>query len=74
MSTITTQDLERDQALILARVAAGEHILISRDGQPVAELRPVVLRPYGLDAGLFTVPDDFDAPLPESVLRGFEGR
>ena len=31
-------------------------------------------RPYGLCAGEFTVPDDFDAPLPEDVLSDFEGR
>jgi hypothetical protein len=29
-------------------------------------------RPAGLCEGEFTVPDDFDAPLPESVLRDFE--
>jgi len=32
------------------------------------------LRPYGLCAGKFTVPDDFDQPLPEEILRDFEGR
>lgn len=30
------------------------------------------LRPYGLCAGEFQVPDDFDAPLPESELELFE--
>ena len=30
-------------------------------------------RPFGLCAGEFTVPDDFDGPLPEQVLREFEG-
>ena len=32
------------------------------------------LRPFGLCAGEFTVPDDFDDPLPEHVLEDFEGR
>ena len=31
------------------------------------------LRPIGLAAGEFTVPDDFDDPLPEEILRLFEG-
>lgn len=31
-------------------------------------------RPIGLAKGLFTVPDDFNAPLPEDVLRTFEGK
>ncbi|MCK7578636.1 MAG: DUF2281 domain-containing protein [Chromatiales bacterium] len=30
------------------------------------------LRPYGLCAGEFQVPDDFDAPLPDSELELFE--
>jgi hypothetical protein len=37
-----------------------------------APVRP--LRPIGLCAGEFTVPDDFDDPLPEEILRDFEGR
>jgi len=31
-------------------------------------------RPYGLCAGEFAVPDDFDAPLPENIIAEFEGR
>ena len=31
-------------------------------------------RPFGLCAGEFTVPDDFDDPLPEHVIEEFEGR
>jgi len=27
-----------------------------------------------LCAGEFTVPDDFDAPLPEDLLNAFEGK
>ena len=30
-------------------------------------------RPIGFAAGEFTVPDNFDDPLPEDVLSGFEG-
>jgi hypothetical protein len=29
-------------------------------------------RPFGLCAGEFTVPDDFDEPLPEEILSAFE--
>lgn len=31
-------------------------------------------RPFGLAAGEFVVPEDFDAPLPESIINEFEGR
>jgi hypothetical protein len=31
-------------------------------------------RPIGLAKGQFTVPDDFNTPLSEDVLRTFEGK
>ena len=31
-------------------------------------------RPFGLCAGEFIVPEDFDAPLPEEILNAFEGK
>ena len=34
---------------------------------------PKGLRPYGLAKGEFSVPDDFDAPLPDDILDDFEG-
>ena len=42
------------------------------------ELKPITnnkqLRPFGLCAGEFTVPEDFDDPLPEDILNAFEGQ
>ena len=51
-------------------------LVMTKEGRPVAEIRPIVSgesprRPIGLAAGEFTVPDDFDDPLPEEVLREF---
>lgn len=45
---------------------------------PVAKLVPVQptlarRASLGLDQGRFTVPDDFDAPLPNDLLAAFEG-
>lgn len=79
MSTVSLQEFQRDPDALLDRVEAGEHLVVVRGGREVAELRPIPAtqprpRPFGLCAGAFTVPDDFDAPLPEEVLRGFEGR
>ena len=77
MSTVSLQELQRDPLTFLSRVEAGESILVTRDNHPVAELRPVsppptAARPFGLAAGAFAVPADFDAPLPDDVLRGFK--
>lgn len=64
---------------LLQRAEAGERVLIARRNEPIVELRLIAARasdeprPFGLCAGEFRAPDDFDAPLPEDILRGFEG-
>ncbi|HMS09853.1 MAG TPA: hypothetical protein PKE66_10235 [Pyrinomonadaceae bacterium] len=35
------------------------------------ETGPIARRPFGLAKGLFVVPDDFDAPLPNDILEEF---
>ena len=37
---ITIQDLERDAAGFFSRVEAGETLIVTRDGHPIAEIRP----------------------------------
>ena len=79
MSNISLQELTHNPDALLDRLAAGEHIVVVRGGRPVAELRPLaqpnlIARPFGLAAGSFSVPDDFDSPLPADILREFEGR
>lgn len=78
MSNVTVDEIQRDPLRYLQRVEAGEVLVIIRSNKPIAELRPIdsskQLRPFGLCAGEFTVPDDFDAPLPEDLLSAFEGK
>lgn len=78
MIRVSIEDIERDLAVYLKRVEAGETLVIVRAGHPVVEMKPIErpieqLRPFGLCAGEFVVPDDFDAPLPEDLLSAFEG-
>ena len=59
---------------LVERAEAGEEIIIARAGKPAARLVPFTVRRrrrLGLLDGRFTIPDDFNAPLPESVLRSF---
>lgn len=80
MLNVTVDDIQRDPLKYLDQVEAGETLVIFRSNKPIAELKPLKpvgkskqLRPFGLCAGEFTVPDDFDAPLPEDLLNAFEG-
>ncbi len=61
----------------LARVEAGETVVICRRNVPVAELRPLRgsqrERPKGMAKGLFQVPETFHEPLPPEVVDAFEG-
>jgi prevent-host-death family protein len=61
---------------LLQRVADGEEVVIAKAGKPLARLvavaPPQAPRKIGSAAGDFTVPADFDEPLPESVLAEFE--
>lgn len=73
---VTIEEMKRDVDGVLHRVQEGETLVVTRSDQPIAEIRPIENvrrpRPFGLAAGKFVVPDDFDAPLPEDVLKDFE--
>ena len=77
MTQVTLDEIKRDLPVYLQRVEAGETIVITQAGKPMAEIKPIALgsekqRPFGLCAGEFTVPDDFGAPSPEDLLQEFE--
>lgn len=62
---------------ILARVQAGEEVIIAKAGEPIARIVPI--RPQGrrlpdTEKGTLWVAEDFDAPLPDDLLDAFEGR
>jgi prevent-host-death family protein len=50
METVTIRELRNHGGDVVERVAAGRAVVVTRDGQPVAELSP--LRPRGLPARL----------------------
>lgn len=79
MQRVTVDDIKRDPLKYLNQVEAGESFVIVQADKAIAELKPITstnkqLRPFGLCVGEFTVPDDFDAPLPEEILNAFEGK
>ncbi len=74
MAAINVHEAKTNLSRLLVRVANGEEVVIARAGKPIARLVPMepkVQRVIGRDDGLFEVPDDFDAPLPDEVLSHF---
>ena len=74
---VNVHDAKTNFSRYLDRVKSGEEIIIAKAGKPVARLMPirekVRHRFPGGAKGKIAVSADFDAPLPESVLREFEG-
>ncbi len=75
--TYNVQEDEKHLKSLLQAVASGVEIIIAEEGKPMARLSSVEERPrkilFGVLKGKVKVSEDFDAPLPESVLCEFEG-
>jgi prevent-host-death family protein len=78
MKQVNIHEAKTELSKLVERAEAGEEIVIARAGKPAAKLVPVTKsrgrRRLGLLDGKFRVPDDFNEPLPDSVIRAFEGR
>lgn len=78
MLEVNTHQAKTHLSRLLQRVAAGEEIVISRAGKPLARLvpfrEPNRNRALGEDKGLYHVPEDFNAPLPDDLMEAFEGK
>ena len=77
MYVVNVHRAKTELSRLLARVEAGEDVVIARRGEPVARLvackarakrQPDVLK------GKVVVPDTFFDPLPEEELTVWEGR
>ena len=78
MARISLDQFRRTPLECLQSIRAGETIILVEAGRDLAEIRPLTdpqqgQRPFGLCAGEFSVPDDFDDPLPGDVLQDFNG-
>lgn len=61
---------------LVEEAAAGRDVVIARAGRPVARLTRLAgtsKRRLGVLDGRFRIPDDFNRPLPDEILRAFEG-
>jgi prevent-host-death family protein len=78
MKRVNIHQAKTELSKLVERAEAGEEVVIARAGKPAAKLVSLGHtrgpRRLGLLDGKFKIPDDFNKPLPESVLRAFEGR
>lgn len=77
MVTVNLTDATANLSQLVERAATGEEIIIAKAGRPMARLVPLnrhtTPRPLGLLRGEVSIGDDFDAPLPKGLMRGFQG-
>lgn len=62
----------------LSRLKPGQVIILCRRNIPIAEIRPLKStrakpRRLGVAKGEFSVPPSFFEPLPEDLVKGFQG-
>ena len=79
MVIVDAGKIASDLSGYIEKVQLGETFVIAVDNQPVAELRPAGVRgahrrPSGLCVGEFKLQEDFNAPLPDEIISGFESR
>ena len=77
MYVVNVHQAKTELSRLLARVEAGEDVVIARRGEPVARLvacKARVKRQPDVLKGRIVVPDTFFDPLPEEELTAWEGR
>jgi prevent-host-death family protein len=74
---INIHDAKTRFSKIVNQVLKGDEIIIARDGKPLVRLVPYTetpeIRKGGQFKGIIEISDDFDAPLPDDLLKSFYG-
>jgi antitoxin (DNA-binding transcriptional repressor) of toxin-antitoxin stability system len=77
MKKVNIYEAKTRLSQLVDEAASGKDVVIARAGRPVARLTRLVgkggKRRLGILDGRFRIPNDFNRPLPEEVLRAFEG-
>ena len=78
METVNIYAAKTRLSQLVDKAAGGEDVVVSRNGKPLVRITRLEAAKrrikFGVLKGKLTVPVDFDAPLPDDVLGGFEGR
>ncbi|MCE2487056.1 MAG: type II toxin-antitoxin system Phd/YefM family antitoxin [Desulfurellaceae bacterium] len=77
MFVVNVHQAKTQLSRLLARVEAGEEVVIARRGEPVARLvacKPRSKRQPDVLKGKVVIPESFFDPLSEAELRAWEGQ
>ena len=76
MKTVTIHTAKTTLSQLLARVEAGEEVVLARGKEPIAKLvpfrPPATKRRFGALRGIISVGPEFFDPLPEEELTAWE--
>lgn len=77
IQTVSVDEAQNKLQDLLAHALAGNEVIITEDGTPVARLVPVVApskkkRVAGLNRGTISTSEDFDQPLADEFWLGQE--
>jgi prevent-host-death family protein len=76
METVTIHTAKTTLSQLLARVEAGEEIILARGSVPIAKLVPYQALPtkrrFGVRRGIISIGPAFFEPLPEEELAKWE--
>ncbi len=76
MDTVTIHTAKTTLSQLLARVEAGEEIILARGKEPIAKLVPFHRRPtkrrFGALRGAISIGPEFFEPLPDQELAAWE--
>lgn len=76
MRVVNIHEAKTHLSRLVARVEAGEEVIIARNGEPVAQLvrcKPAAKRQPDVLKGKVVIPDIFFDPLPDEELTFWEG-
>jgi len=68
--TIDIADVQIHFMELLQQVVEGDHIILSKNKTPVAQMVPISERVAGLHVGEISTSNDFDEPLPDEFWMG----
>ena len=78
MKMVNMHDAKTHLSRYVAELAPGETLVLCNRNEPVAELRALAPKPLrkpriGAAKGQIDVPDSFFDPLPDEILKAFNG-